>query len=164
MGILDRCYNPKSHIRVSSYADCYISENFKNFQYFAEWCNDQIGFSNEGWQLDKDILSKGNRVYSEYTCVFVPSELNGLLINNKACRGKYPIGVTCSKKTGEFIARININGRRINLGSFITSEEAFKAYKQAKERHIKVKATKYRDSIDVRAYEALLDWQIDPDD
>lgn len=35
----------------------------------------------EGWHLDKDILLKGNKVYSPETCAFVPAKINSLLIS-----------------------------------------------------------------------------------
>jgi hypothetical protein len=43
--------------------------------------------------LDKDILYKGNKIYSPDTCVFVPQEINALFVKNDANRGDLPIGV-----------------------------------------------------------------------
>jgi len=47
---------------------------FENFQYFASWCQDQIGHtkkevSGSFWSLDKDILIPGNRHYSPDGCI-----------------------------------------------------------------------------------------------
>ena len=45
-----------------------------------------------------------------------------------------------------------------------TPEEAFQAYKQAKETYIKLQAEKWKDQIDVRAYEALMRYEVLPTD
>ena len=47
------------------------------------------------------------------------------------------------------------------LGRFVTPEEAFQAYKQAKEAYIKEVAEEWRDSIDPRVYESLTNWVIE---
>ena len=62
--MLKRCYNDDCKKKQPTYEDCEASENFKYYEYFYEWCHKQIGFGNEGWQLDKDLLVKGNKVYS----------------------------------------------------------------------------------------------------
>lgn len=69
--LIQRAYNYEFHKRSPTYVGCSMSENFKNFQFFAEWCNGQVGFGNKGWHLDKDILLKGNKEYSEsFVCSF----------------------------------------------------------------------------------------------
>ncbi|HCA4016383.1 TPA: hypothetical protein MPW60_003104, partial [Listeria monocytogenes] len=98
-GMLQRCY---SDTQYPTYEGCKCSENFKSYEYFYEWCNEQIGFSNEGWHLDKDLLVKGNKVYSENTCVFLPQEINSLLIKSTATRGKHLIGVYWSNTNKAF--------------------------------------------------------------
>ena len=44
--------------------------------------------------LDKDILCKGNKVYSRETCIFVPERINLLFTKCDNRRGDSPIGVT----------------------------------------------------------------------
>ena len=46
-----------------------------------------------GWELDKDILVKGNKIYSPDTCCFVPKEVNTVFTKRQSKRGDYPIGV-----------------------------------------------------------------------
>ena len=139
-----------------------MSENFKDYSFFYEWCNSQIGFGGYGWQLDKDILVKGNKVYSEHSCVFVPQEINTLFVKCNKSRGKYPIGVTYSR--GVFIAQITKGGKRNSLGYFETVEEAFQAYREAKEDYIKVVADKWKDKIDPRVYKAMYEYEVEWDD
>ena len=55
-------------------------------------------------------------------------------------------------------------GKREHLGLFNTEIEAFNAYKTAKESFIKEQAEKWKGKIDDRAYEALMNYQVEIDD
>lgn len=158
--MINRCYNEKILSRSPTYKDCHVSEDWRYLSNFKEWCNQQIGFGNEGWHLDKDILVKGNKVYSEDTCCFVPPEINTLLVKRNSLRGEFPIGVSYKKRIGKYASQISKNGEVIHLGNFDTPEEAFQTYKQAKEAYIKEVANKWKDQIDPRVYEALMRWEI----
>lgn len=162
--MLRRCYSKKQQDRQPTYQGCTVSENFKNFQFFAEWCNNQIGFGRKGWALDKDILVKGNKVYSETTCCFVPRPLNGLFTLTKKLRGLYPIGVTFSKEWGKYVSHINFKHKTVFLGYFACPEAAFYAYKKVKELHIRDMASRYKDEIDYKVYQCLLNWEMQIDD
>ena len=160
--MLERCYSDVYKKKYPTYEGCEVSDKFKSYTYFYEWCNKQIGFDNEGWQLDKDLLTKGNKVYNENVCVFLPQEINSLLTKSTASRGKHLIGVCWYKKDKAFVARVNKNkGGSEYLGSFKTELEAFKAYKQAKESFIKEQANNWKSQIDDRAYEALMNYTVE---
>jgi len=96
--MLTRCYNTKYQEGKPTYIGCSVSENFKNYSYFHEWCQNQIGFGNVDFQLDKDLLHKGNKEYNENTCVFIPIETNSVLTKRQLDRGLLPIGVTKNGK------------------------------------------------------------------
>ena len=160
--MLQRCYSTTLKKKHPTYIGCEVSDNFKSFEYFYEWCNKQIGFGIEGWQLDKDLLVKGNKVYSESTCVFIPNEVNKILTKSTASRGEHLIGVCWCKTHKAFVAQVNKNkGKRGLLGSFKTELEAFNAYKTAKEAFIKEQAEKWKGQIDERAYEALMNYTVE---
>lgn len=159
--MLDRCYSDIAQNKRPTYKDCTVSENFKYFQFFLKWCNNQIGFGNEGWQLDKDILVKGNKIYSPETCCFVPPEINGLFIKSNNTRGNNPLGVSFQKSLKKFSSYIRIKGKRHTIGYYNTPEEAFYAYKQAKEAYIKEVANKWKDQIDIKVYEALMNYEVE---
>ena len=160
--MLERCYSAALKKKYPTYKDCEVSDNFKSYEYFYEWCNKQIGFGNDGWQLDKDLLVKGNKVYSESTCVFIPAEINQVLIKREALRGEYLIGVYWHNTKKAFVAQVNKNkGKSEYLGLFKTEIEAFNAYKQAKESFIKEQAKKWKSQIDPRAYNALMSYTVE---
>jgi len=69
--MLERCYH--NDIRHISYKDCSICDEWHNFQNFAKWHEDNYI---EGFELDKDIKVKGNRIYSPATCLFVSQREN----------------------------------------------------------------------------------------
>ena len=164
--MLQRCYSDAYKKKYQTYEGCEVSDNFKSFEYFYEWCNEQIGFNNDGngnpFHLDKDLLIKGNKVYSESTCVFLPQEINSLLVKCTASRGKHLIGVSWNNASKAFVAQVNKNkGKRENLGYFKTETEAFNAYKVAKESFIKEQANKWKGQIDDRAYNALMNYTVE---
>lgn len=160
--MLERCYNEKFHINQPTYVGCTVSDSFKDYTYFFEWCQTQIGFGIFGYSLDKDLIYKGNREYNEDNCVFIPIEINNVLTKRQLDRGLLPIGVT--KNGNNFIARCKAEGTQKNLGTFNTPELAFNAYKAFKEAHIKELAEKYKDTIDSRAYLALMNYEVSIDD
>ena len=160
-GMFNRCYSENIHKLRPRYADCFTSPNFNSYTYFYEWCNEQVGFNVDGFELDKDLLVKGNKIYSEDTCVFLPKEINIVLEKSQKRRGDYPIGVGWHKATKKFRAYINKNGESVHLGYFKDVESAFIVYKMAKELHIKELAEKWKGKIDDRAYNALMNYEVE---
>ena len=55
-------------------------------------------------------------------------------------------------------------GKQEHLGFFNTEIEAFNAYKQAKENYLKELANKWKSQIDERAYNALMNYEVNIDD
>ena len=167
-GMLERCYSPIYYSR-HTYENCSVSETFKHYSNFYEWCQTQIGFGNrdsngKSWCLDKDFLVKGNRLYSEDTCLFLPHKINCLISSVKSARGLSLIGTHLVKKSGRYESYANLDGVRTSLGYYDTSLEAFSVYKAAKEAYIKQVAEQYKDVIDPRAYKALLEYEVNIDD
>ena len=163
--MLQRCYSTTLKKQRPTYMGCEVSDNFKSYEYFYEWCNRQVGFDNEGWHLDKDLLIKENKVYSESACIFIPQEINSMLLKSDKKRGKHLIGVCWHKKGKAFMASVNRNkGESEYLGLFNTEIEAFNTYKQAKEAFIKEQAEKWKSQIDERAYNTLMNYEVSIDD
>lgn len=156
--MIQRCYNEKSFIRHPTYANCSVCEEWLTFSNFKKWFGENYI---EGYALDKDILVKGNKVYSPDTCCFVPSEINALLIKNNARRNNLPIGVY--ERNGKYQSEVCKRRTRVKLGRYDTPEEAFYAYKKAKEAYIKEVANEYYSDgrITKRVYDALMRYEVE---
>ena len=163
--MLKRCFSEKSQTRYPTYKGCNVSDNFLNYSFFYDWCQEQIGFGKvdekgRSWCLDKDLLFVGNKTYSETTCVFVPQEINKFFTDSGNARGEYPVGVSFNKHSGKFMASCAVNGKRQYLGYFNTPEEAFTAYKPFKEALCKQLALKWQSEIDERLFNAMMNWSV----
>ena len=161
--MMERCYSKKVHSRFPSYIDCCVSDGFKDYSKWREWY-DKYQYKQEGWQLDKDLLVKGNKVYSSETCVFLPHIINSVLTKSNKTRGKYLIGVYFDTHNNKFKSHISKRNKNITLGYFENEMDAHLAYKEAKEAYLKELADKYKDLLDPRAYEALYNYTVDIDD
>ena len=149
--------------RYPAYKGC-VNE-FANFQEFAEWCQDQQGYG-LGWQLDKDILVKNNKSYSPTRCCFVPTEINRLFTLRARVSDSLPRGAYLDK-SGNYRVKVScksLSSRSISLGPFKTSEEAFMAYKRAKENVIQILAIKWKEQLREDVFNALMSWEIDIND
>ena len=118
--------------------------------------------------LDKDILHKGNKIYSRETCIFVPQKINSLFVKSDKSRGEDPIGVY-QLPNGDYISRCwNGNGERIYLGLYSTKEEAFQVYKKYKEKVIKEVIDSYKGKIPEPFYsrlrEVMYNYKVEIDD
>ena len=111
--MLQRGYDLSYKLKRPTYIGCTSSNNFKYYPYFKDWCNKQVGFGNKGWCLDKDILVKGNKLYSEDTCCFVPREINSLFALSGNARGLNPIGVQFNLEEGNYSGRCIVTGKQI---------------------------------------------------
>lgn len=161
--MLKRCYKSKA----VAYKNCIVSDEWKNFQKFAEWYdNNYYSIQKDTLEIDKDILIKHNRIYSDKTCLIVPRRINNLFIKQKAQRNSLPIGVCFSKEnTRHYLSYCRgINGKENYLGSFFTAEESFHTYKLFKEKIIKEIANEYKSIIPIKVYNALINYRVEIDD
>lgn len=156
-----RCYYNKYLDRRENYIDSIVIEKWHNFQNFAKWYDENFyKINNETMCLDKDILIKGNNIYSPETCIFVPQNINLLFLKSDKSRGDYPIGVTYLD--GDYMARCqNNDGTREYLGRYSTPEKAFEVYKKYKEKIIKDIADKYKKYIPQKLYDAMYVYKVE---
>lgn len=159
--MMQRCYDSNIHKTNPTYIDCTVTEEWHNFQNFAKWIDDNYyEFEEEKMHLDKDILVKGNKVYSPDTCIFVPARINTLFIKSDGNRNSY-IGVSYRKDRERYNVRLRRDGRKIFLGDYNNPEDAFEVYKEYKEAYIKQMAERYKESIPNTLYNAMIKYKVD---
>lgn len=161
--MLKRCYSKISLKDNPSYIDCTVCEEWLVYENFYSWVTSVN--RKEGWHLDKDLLAKGNKEYSPDTCVFLPPNLNKLLIKTWVHRDGMPPGVFYDSDRSKYksTVKLTINGvKNISIKRFSTLVEAAENYKHEKELSIRYVAEQYRGVIDDRAYSALINFKIEP--
>jgi hypothetical protein len=128
--MLSRCYSSKSSGKDITYKGCSVAKDWHNFQVFAKWFEDNYV---DGYELDKDLLVVGNKVYSEDTCVFIPRRFN-CFITGKSLNRRLPVGVYYhhNKSKPYEACCSNENGTKEYLGYFNTPEQASLAWKKCK--------------------------------
>lgn len=99
--MLERCYSVKYQARQPTYIGCTVCEEWLLFSNFKSWMETQDW---EGKQLDKDIINRGNKIYSPLNCVFLSQPVNLFISERTKSRGQYPIGVHFYKRDGNFSA------------------------------------------------------------
>lgn len=157
--MLLRCYNQNQIKRRPSYADCFVCDEWLNFQNFAEWLLNNP-FYGRGYQIDKDLLFDGNKIYEPSKCCLIPREINSMLTDKKRKASDMPTGVYLDKRYGTYRSKINMNGEVVYLGSFKNKEDAFSVYVEARETYVKSKALEWKGRIADDVFDALMIWKV----
>lgn len=156
--LLKRALGDDYKSKYPTYADCSVCEDWLKFSKFKEWFDKNYRYDLEEQgvrlELDKDLLSNGDKVYSPETCVFLPSCVNNFIAKNKNTNTSGYIGINFNKNTNKWIVRIAEfrKSKRKYCGLFENIEDAIEVYK--KEYNIQklkvceyLKELKYNDSI-----------------
>ena len=151
-----------------TYKGVIVSENFKDFQFIANWCNNQVGFNlidecGRKFCLDKDLLVYNNKEYNENCCVFIPSEINTFLSKggNQNKDNGLPIGISYREDRGYTVyVRIPWKKKQKRCGPYIKLERAVTKYIELKKQVATILADKWKDKIDKRAYDTLINFDL----
>lgn len=168
--MLSRCFNKVYKSRYPTYKDVTCCEEWLLYENFYEWIHAQENFDkwlNGEYNVDKDILFKGNKLYSPETCCLIPQYINILFIKNDKNRGKNPIGVNYHKRDGKYQDNCNYKGKTIYIGSYNNAEDAFYlGYKPFKEKIIKQIAQEEFDkgNITEKCYNAMMNYKVEISD
>ena len=161
-----RCYDEKFHKKQPTYIGCEVDKKWLNFQEYGKWFSDNYyEIDNEIMNLDKDILVKHNKIYSQETCVFVPQTINSLFTKRQNNRGESAIG------TSLFQGKYKVECHMINpetgksqseyLGCYDTQEKAFEVYKYYKEKNIKMVADYFKKEIPGELYDGMYNYEVE---
>lgn len=168
--ILERSYSPKYKKRQPSYKEVTCCEEWLNYENFYEWLHSQPNFDkwceNKRWAIDKDILNKGNKIYSPENCCLIPQSVNCLFLKREAQRGDLPIGVRKVGNMFEATCSNPFTKKNEKLGKYNSIEEAFNVYKRYKEDLIKqVAEIEYKTrNITKECYFAMINYVIEIND
>lgn len=165
--MIERCFSKKYHDKQHTYKDVTCCKKWELYDNFYIWIHNQSNFNQwfdgKRWGLDKDILIKGNKVYSPNTCCLVPQNVNNLFTKNNIIRGNTIIGV--HEQNGKYLSLCNnpFTNSQEYLGSYNTQEEAFLVYKKYKEQIIKqVAEIEYeKGNITKQCYEAMMKYEVE---
>lgn len=117
--MIARCYGG-AHI---AYSECRVDSAWLSFMTFRLWW---LSNYKVGYDLDKDILHPGNKVYGADKCLYIPKWLNTFINAQDNNRGNLPIGVSMrgGYKQKPYLAQCKYNGKTVYLGVYTTPEEA----------------------------------------
>lgn len=166
--MLLRCFDERYKIQEPTYKDVTCSKEWLLFDNFYEWLHCQENFdkwlNGDRWSIDKDIIFKGNKLYSSETCCLTPQSVNSLFAKGNLVRGDLPIGV-CKSWNNNFLAFCQnpFTNKQENLGYYSTPEKAFQVYKSYKEDIIKqVAEIEYKNgNITEQCYKAMLNYEVE---
>lgn len=129
--MLERCYSTYNNEKHRTYEECYVCDDWLSLKNFKAWMETQDW---QGKELDKDILVRGNKIYSPETCVFISHKLNTFVVDCALARGDAPVGVTFCKHHKKFVARCRnpFTGKKESVGYFNCKNKAHEAWRRRK--------------------------------
>ena len=109
----------------------------------------------EKWEIDKDLLVSGNKIYGRDFCVFLPREINVQVRSIKP--RELPLGVYA--KGGKYAVSSSFRNHQYHIGTFDHVEDARKCSNEFRKRNILILAEDYKHLLDERAYAALINYK-----
>lgn len=158
-GMMHRCYSGHNE----AYSDVEVSEEWHNFQNFAEWFYNQDNHGEVDWELDKDLLSGDFKLYSTKTCCILPAKIN-TFISTRKIKNNLPTGVReviCNNGVIKYIAKYkDLNGKYKKSEKYETMEEAFDFYALNKKVILIQLAEIYKEDLSKNIYLSILKYKI----
>ena len=140
--LIKRAYGKKYIAKYGTYENVSISPEWLDFRNFRDFYKDNFV---AGYQLDKDLIKPGNKVYSAKYCVYLPQKLNKMIMSVQNDPIRNDLGVTVKGK--RFLASIKANGKVKHLSVFDTEKEAHHEYMTAKIKQIETVYALYKQDL-----------------
>lgn len=156
--MMQRCYDEETHRLKPYYAPCTAEIEFQNFSNYREW-HKENAMGDRKVDLDKDILLPGNTVYGSETCSLIPHFTNTIFEN----RGS-DTNIVLNNDTSKYDVTMSILGKREEVGSFDTEEEAKQGFINYKQDYIRKYAKKCKGKVPHKTYEAMVNWVVETAD
>ena len=146
-GMIRRCYNIND-LNYHRYGGkgIVVCNEWHDFKNFKNWyiSNYRFDLADKGiiLHLDKDLLSKNNKIYSPNTCIFLPKKINVFLANKQYNNKSGYTGVSWDKKSKKWRTTINDfdTHKKKHLGFFEDIEKANEVYE--KQRRLEAEKAK----------------------
>lgn len=152
--MMQRCYDEETHRLKPYYAPCTAEIEFQNFSNYREWYKENA-MGDRKVDLDKDVLVRGNTVYGSETCTLIPHFTNTIFENRGA-----DTNIVLNNDTGKYDVTMSILGKKEDIGSFNTEEEAKQGFIDYKQDYIRKFAKKCKGKVPNKTYEAMMNWVI----
>jgi len=111
-GMFLRCYDTRFHKKRPTYIGCSVCDDWHDFQVYAAW---HMKNFIAGFDLDKDILVDGNKIYSPETCIFASPLDNSVKAKARSYSLTSPDGVvTPIYNMSKFCRENNLSRRHIH--------------------------------------------------
>lgn len=164
--VLTRCFDKRYKEKYPTYENASCIHEWFYYENIYEWIHEQENFNivkNTNYNIDKDILFKGNKLYAPEKCIIIPQRVNKLFTKCDAKRGKYPIGVSYDIYSGYYGAYCNNGEEQVHIGNYKDMNTAYKKYKEYKESVIKkVAEEEYaKGTIIEKCYDAMIKYQVE---
>ena len=153
--MMQRCYDEETHRLKPYYAPCTAEIEFQNFSNYREW-HKENAMGDRKVDLDKDVLIRGNTVYGSETCTLIPHFTNTIFENRGA-----DTNIVLNNDTGKYDVTMSILGKREEVGSFDTEEEAKQGFIDYKQDYIRKYAKKCKGKVPNKTYEAMVNWVVE---
>lgn len=156
--MLGRCYSESVKASRPTYEGCEVVHTWTIFSNFKKWFD--VNYV-DGYHLDKDLLSKDNKIYCAQYCRFVPPYINTLIAQKYNASSGLP-GVTWAVQEGKWKAQIFKDSKKLHLGYYSDKLDAFEVYCIEKESQIKKIAINAYEKghIDVDILQSLLKYEV----
>lgn len=150
-GMLKRVYSKSSLNKRPNYESVSVCSEWLCFQTFADWCDSNK--KEDGWHLDKDILSGSIKIYSPASCSFIPSQINNFLVLGYSYKNReLPTGVTKVGNSYKYVC--TYKNKKVSK-NFSSIKNAVDFYKEIKCKQAEYLLGIYKEKLDPRVSKVL---------